>query len=158
MSDRITHLIREYVPRPEPEDLIPICPRRSQRNLRFGKLFIRETCPWILEYGNVCPMGRLPGALNAAPYISHVLPGYELSSEQIQAWANWWDKFDDPAEAIRAVWGDDDGPKPTGRPFFKPCWSCPWISECRNKLRCQADEWPSTTLRDGRGREGSRSV
>ena len=112
-AEKIAALIRAQVPRPAE---------------------LPET--WgALRFDRRCPMGLLPGARQRLPAYEEDFcvgraPG---TDDEIKAFAYWWDRQHDAAEAVDAVWGEADADADTDQERWEmPCILCGLLpSECR---------------------------
>ena len=89
----ILEAIRKEVPRWELEDIHPFFSNRTQS---------------LRDKNKRCPMGCLNDAIAIGPMFSNHFTGrLSWTDDMIEAFGEWFDAFEDPRKAIRAVWGPE---------------------------------------------------
>lgn len=86
---KAVRLIREQVKRP----------RDLPKPYNIGHPFIA-----LRFKGMKCPLGLLPNALESAPIDEGSFKDSQLTQQQIEAFANWWDRLPDPKAAVEELW------------------------------------------------------
>ena len=60
----------------------------------------------FLKWHDRCPLGLLPTAKTNCPVFGKQVAWLDgLTNDDVQAFADWWDKQSDPLVAVESVWG-----------------------------------------------------
>ena len=95
------------VARPILEAIRAEVPRWNPKNIYFFFSFPSNVDGGLRNRERKCPMGCLRDATHRAPFEIFDLPGRDWSNSTIQLFGGWFDAFEDPREAIDAVWGPE---------------------------------------------------